>query len=444
MKKSSILVLTSLSLVFNSCTPDVDIPQADSGNADYTRFIAIGDGYMAGYQDGALWRGAQEKSIPALIFSSLEEVQSTSFNQALMPDNVGLGLNTKFWEATYFTASHLNYKIDCENVSSLSPIKTFHTAGTAAPYLNAFVEPALDDYCIPFAKTADLLSTNLHTTNPYYNRVASGLSFASPLQAALNRNPTFFAAWLGMEDIFNYCRNGGYNVPLPSPSQFSNDLDSILEPLTNQGAKGILATIPNFRSFPFYTLIPYNGANLDAEDADSLTNLYISFGMPHISFQEGDNGFVIEDPAAPSGYRQMVNGEYITLIVPTDSMKCFYYGILVNTIHDRYSLDSAEVSQIDLVINQYNTIIQQKANQYNLALVDMHSYFQTINAGILWNGVTFNAEFVSGGFFSLDGYTATQKGAALMANQFIIAMNNYFGSSLHTITCPDCNGVLFP
>ena len=74
----------------------------------------------------------------------------------------------------------------------------------------------------------------------------------------------------------------------------------------------------------------------------------------------------------------------------------------------------------------------------------MDAYFTTINSGIKWNGVDFNAEFVSGGFFSLDGFTPTQKGAALIANQFIIAMNDFFGSTLHTTNCQECDGVLFP
>lgn len=444
MKKRTLYLGIITLFSFSSCTPDFDIPKAESGSANYTRFIALGDGYMAGYQDGALWRGAQEKSIPALIYTSLKEVESVSFNQALMPDHSGLGVNTKFWEDPYFSASQLNYKVDCKGVSSLAPIKVFHTSGTAAPYLSPVSASSWDDITIPFVTTAQFLDNNLHNTNVYYNRVATSLGFISPLQAALNRNPTFFAAWLGMEDVFNYCRNGGYLVSLPTPSQFAARLDSILAPLSALGAKGIIANIPDFRSFPFYTLIPYNGANLDAENADSLTNLYISFGMSHISFQEGDNAFVIEDPAAPTGYRQLINNEYITLSVPTDSMKCFYYGILVNTIHDRYSLDSSEVSLIDYTIAQYNMIIHQKATQYQLALVDMNAFYQRVNSGMLWNGVSFNASFVSGGFFSLDGYTPTQKGAALLANEFIKSMNAYFGSTLKTVVCTDCNGVLFP
>jgi lysophospholipase L1-like esterase len=63
---------------------------------------------------------------------------------------------------------------------------------------------------------------------------------------------------------------------------------------------------------------------------------------------------------------------------------------------------------------------------------------------VKWNGVDFNAEFVSGGFFSLDGFHPTQKGNALIANEFIKAINIHYDATLPTVPCIDCNGVLFP
>jgi len=140
----------------------------------------------------------------------------------------------------------------------------------------------------------------------------------------------------------------------------------------------------------------------------------------------------------------MHEGEYITLSVPLDSMKCFRYGLMINTVNDRYTLDSSEVYLLDQTINAYNAVITQKAAQYNLALVDMHSYFNSVVSGIIWDGVDLNAVFVSGGFYSLDGYHPNQKGYALIANEFIKAINNKYNSVIPTINCIECNGVLFP
>lgn len=439
-----LVLITLLGIFLYSCTPKVELPEITSGRANFTNYVVIGDGYMAGYQDGALFHDGQMRSIGALIFQSLQQAGTVSYNQALMSDNVGLGISSKPWDATYITSSTLNYKIDCEGISSLGPIKILHTITTAQPYLDPVSALSLDDYSVPFATTSDLSSGTLFMSNVYWARVAANFSNVSPKQAAVNRGASFFSAWLGMEDIYNYARNGGYGKTIPSVSTFANNLDNILGPLTTNGAKGVLATIPDFRSFPYYTLIKWNAANLNAEDADTMTQIYASGGLGHISFVEGNNGFVIDDPDAPSGYRQLLDGEYITVSVPTDSMKCEYYGILFNTIHNRYVLDSAEVELLDNMIYQYNETIKAKALQYDLAVVDLNAYFKTVNDGVTWNGVKFTAEFVKGGFFGLDGQYPTQKGAALIANQFILAINNFYGSTLPTITCQECNGIIFP
>ena len=92
----------------------------------------------------------------------------------------------------------------------------------------------------------------------------------------------------------------------------------------------------------------------------------------------------------------------------------------------------------------YNAVIAQKAAQYNLALVDMHGYFNSVVSGIKWNGIDFNAQFISGGFFSLDGYHPNQKGYALIANEFIKAINSKYNSFIPEVYCSECDGIIFP
>jgi hypothetical protein len=247
-----------------------------------------------------------------------------------------------------------------------------------------------------------------------------------------------------MDDIFNYAASGGTTSNLLSPSNFSYNLDVLLSQLTANGAKGIIATIPDFRVFPYYTLIPYDNAVLTRNQADSLNLLYDSTFFTQVHFREGRNGFVINDATLPEGARQLKQGEYITLSVPIDSMKCQKYGLIVNTINNRYALDSTEVFKIDFTTNAYNQIIRQKAAQYNFALADMHDYFYKVKNGIKWNGVDYNMTFVSGGFLSLDGYHPNQKGYALMANEFINAINKKYNAAIPTVNCQDCDGVIFP
>lgn len=439
-----ILILSAIFFI-NSCTPEFDHIEVSSGSADFSKSIAIGDGYLSGYQDGGLGKDGQQRSIAAIIFRSLTQAGSNQFNQALMPDNIGLGISSKPWEYVYVSRTQMGDRIDCKGVVSLGPVKIIpDSLYNSASYLSPISVSNLNDFSFPLASTSSLLSTSFHSQNVFYNRVSSQFGNSSVLNAALSIQPTFFVSWLGMEDIYDFAKKGCKYGSLISPAAFSARLDSILGPLTANGAKGVLATIPNIDIFPFFTTIPWNSANLTQQKADSATMQYDLAGMTHIVFHEGSNGFVIEDAAAPFGYRQLIEGEHMTLQVPLDSMKCKFYGIFASVINDRYVLDTAELTYLRAIINDYNVVITQKAAQYNLALADMYSYFNKLETGVFSNGVLFTNEFVSGSFFSLDGYSPTQKGAALIANQFILAINTKYQSTLPTIYCDDCNGVIFP
>lgn len=431
-----------------SCTPKLDIPKPNAGEADFSKTIAIGGDYMAGYQDGALFLKGQKLSISALLAEQFKLAGGAAFNQALMPDNNGLGMNSKGWESPFLSPFHLGYKTDCKGVSSLFPLNTSISISAATPYLTGIAGNSVQNLAVPFATINDYFvpafgnSFSSGNKNPYYNRFASNPGASTIYADAKAQNATFITAWLGMEDIYNFASNGGTGSVIPSVASFSAHLDTLLGGLTSNGAKGVIANIPDFRSFPFYTLVSWDNAVLVQSQVDSLNDLYSNSGLTNIHFVVGRNGFVIGDINTP--YRQLHAGEYITLSVPIDSMKCEKYGLMFKTIEDRYVLDSIEVSNIDQSITSYNAVIAQKAAQYHLALVDMNSYFNSVVTGIKWNGADFNAKFVSGGFFSLDGYHPNQKGYALIANEFIKAINNTYKATISTVNCVECDGVLFP
>lgn len=450
MKRIVTLSLITFCLFIFSCTPDLEMPDPDAGEASFSKSIAIGGNYLAGYQDGALYEKGQRLSIPALLAGQFKLVGGPIFNQALMPDNYGLGLNSKIWESWFITPSHLGDKTNCLGITSLSPLKNTIAVSAATPYLTGIAGNSIQNLAIPYANITDYLnpafgiSANPGNLNPYYARIASDPGVSTLYEDALQQNASFITAWLGMEDIYNYAARGGTGAAIPSAASFGNYLDTILGGLTANGAKGVIANIPDFRSYPYYTLIAWNNADLTQAKADSLNDIYTPAGLGHIYFVPGKNGFVIDDLAAPGAVRQLHAGEYITLSVPVDSMKCYKYGLLLTTINDRYALDSSEVYEIDLAISSYNSVIAQKAVQYNLALVNMNSYLNSVVSGIKWNGVDFNAEFVSGGFFSLDGYHPNQKGYALVANEFIKAINSKYKSTIPEVYCTECDGVKFP
>lgn len=440
------LVLTLL-INISSCTPEIDVPGPHPGNAVFTKTVAIGGNYMAGYQDGALFLKGQKFSIPALITKQFELVDGEHFNQSLMPDDKGLGLtNTGFT-----TAAHLGYKTDCKGISILTPIQDSISIADAAPYLSGIAGNGVQNFAVPFATIPNYFdpafgkSFSSGNKNPYYNRIASNPGVSNIYEDAKAQNATFIIAWLGMEDIYNYAGNGGKGSLIPSSANFSTSLDILLGGITANGAKGVIANIPDFRTLPYYSLIKWNSLETTQAQADSLNYFYNTLsGIPQIHFSSGKNGLIINDTNAAGGYRQLHSGEYVTLSFPQDSMKCSNYGLLPSPVDNRYVLDSTEVFVIDQAINSYNLVIMQKAEQYRLAFVDMYSYFNSVNTGIKWNGASLNTEFITGGFFSLDGYHPNQRGYALIANEYIKAINTKYSSVIPTVNCVECDGILFP
>ena len=74
-------------------------------------------------------------------------------------------------------------------------------------------------------------------------------------------------------------------------------------------------------------------------------------------------------------------------------------------------------------MNEYNSAISQEVSAVGGILIDIHSYFQTLQSGIVINNYKANPGFL-GGLFSLDGVHPTNTGYALVANQFIDALNS--------------------
>ena len=60
-----------VSLTFMACTNDDSTSTGEapvtSGTADFSKYVALGDSFAAGYSDGALFKKGQENSYPNLL-----------------------------------------------------------------------------------------------------------------------------------------------------------------------------------------------------------------------------------------------------------------------------------------------------------------------------------------------------------------------------------------
>ena len=92
----------------------------------------------------------------------------------------------------------------------------------------------------------------------------------------------------------------------------------------------------------------------------------------------------------------------------------------------------------------YNNYITAKAAEKNIALAETDDFYKSLSAGIVFNGIGLNPNFVSGGAYSLDGINLNPRGNALLANEFIKAINAKYKSNIPTVDVTLFRGVIFP
>jgi hypothetical protein len=283
-------------------------------------------------------------------------------------------------------------------------------------------------------------SSNLSATNAFFARMASSLS-ASVLDDAIASNPTFFSVFLGVEDVIDFAKSGGTIENLPSATSFQNAYTNLLQVMTANGSKGVIATIPDVSEMPYFSTIPWNGLTLDAASNTTLNSIYNPLGY---YFTVGSNPFMIVDSTANAfAVRQILPTELLTLSLPLDSVKCNQMGVLF-PIRDEFVLDVQELQSLRNKISEYNTIITTLANQFGLALVDVNLFSSQLKTGFAYNGVSMSAKFVSGGAYSLDGIHFNEKGNALLANEFIKSINLKYKSRIPQVDANTFNSTLFP
>lgn len=422
-------------LLLNACKPKMEDQAFTAGDIDANRFVMIGGAHVAGYMDDALFAYGQENSLANMIAMQLQEVSSGTFNQPLVADgSVGVS-------AAGLAHMELGYKTDCKGVTSLSPVRVA-TSGDATIWSDLLYSSTspFGNFGIPGMKVSEVNAPSYGDVNGYFKRMASSPT-ASVMDDVMSLDPTFFGLFLGMEDVLAYAKSGGKGTTLPTPAEFENAYRLIVEQLIGNGAKGVLATIPDVSKMPYFTTIPYNGLTLDASNNTTLNSIYNPLGF---YFEVGSNPFMVVDSAANDfAVRQMFPGELLLLSLPLDSVKCNQMGVLF-PIRDEFYLDFNEISYLRIRINAYNEIIRSIADEYALALTDVYAYAHTLNDGFTYNGVSMSAKFVSGGAYSLDGIHMNPRGNALLANQFIKSINAKYNARIPQLNAMDFNAILFP
>jgi lysophospholipase L1-like esterase len=220
------------------------------------------------------------------------------------------------------------------------------------------------------------------------------------LQAAIFLKPTMLFLWIGNNDALNAAFAGTPAVMTPV-NTFTQEYQQLITALHSQTkAKLIIANIPDV------TLVPYlTSAALIIGEVSAASGLPPVVVSALLGIQPGD----------------LVNATGLAEVEA--AIAALEQGQKPTPLTDDGFLDAAEIAQVQATVNQYNAVIAQQVTAARDIPVDIHTYLE----GLAQNGITINNYPATtgflGGLFSLDGIHPTNTGYALIANQYIQAIN---------------------
>lgn len=480
-----------------SCEPEFDSPVTDegfynSGTANLSNYVAVGNSLTAGYVSGALYKTGQESSYPNIMAQQFAFAGGGDFTQPLMNDNFGgLLLN-----GAQIAPNRFVLAVDANGNPGpvrLDGTPTTDIANKLSGSFNNMGVPGAKSFHLMTPGYGNLAGVPVGAANPYFARFASTES-ATVIEDAVSQNPTFFSLWIGNNDILSYATSGGVGVDqtgnfdprtygpndITDPNVFASFYSQQVDLLSANGVKGVLANIPEITSIPYFTTVPTKAIPLDAATAAQLNAQFALYNtqvlpglaaasvitpdeaaMRMINFSAGQNFPIMADddltdltqilqgppfslPAQIAGLlgqlRQVNADDLIVLtassILGTTPDPSNPQGVIGVTIplSDQYVLAASEQARVTTAANSYNATIQAMASAKGLAFVDAkRAMYRISNGGIAYDGGILTSQFVTGGGFSLDGVHPTPRGYAYISNLMIHAINTTYDATIPSV-----------
>ena len=453
--------LLMASLVIVSCNSDdevvIDPNSTDgtpltAGTADFSKYVALGDSFAAGFSDNALFQEGQKNSYPNIIATQFALVGGGEFVTPFMADNIG-GFSLggvqipQFGPRLYLAPGNVP-----------TPV-----SGISSTDITAKLTGGFNNYGIPGAKSTqlDLPGYGSSAGNPYFARMASS-PMATVVDDALANSPTFFSLWIGGNDVLGYATSGGVSSnPITPPATFETAYNALIAKLSAGGRKGVVANLPYVNSLPYFTTVPHNPVPLNAATAGQLNSGYTAYNNGLLFAQS--NGLLTADEvarrtisfSASATNRVVIVDEYLTdltgfgipsyrqatsedlIVLPARVFIGSTVGgnpLQINGVSvplaDNWVLSKNEIAEIRVATDAYNETIENAANNNNLAFVNTKVIMDQLSTtGIVANNYTLTSAYVTGGTFSLDGVHPSPRGYALIANEFLKAINTEYGSN---------------
>jgi lysophospholipase L1-like esterase len=358
--------------------------RAQSNFNNWGVYVALGDSLTAGVVSGSLVRTHQERSYPAHLARA---GRAASFEQPLVSEP-GLPPETTL-------------------LSLLpSPLLAPKAALPGAP-VNLLLPRPYNNLGVGGATALDLL-TRITDNGGSHDLVLRGLGTA--LNQALALRPTTITLWIGSNDVLGAAVRGRAvdGVTLTPPAVFRAAYQQIVAALKATGAPILAANLPDVTAIPFVTTVPR---------------------------------FVI-DPA--TGRPLLVGGQPVPLLGPNGPVGEGSYVLLSATpllaqgigipssaggrglpLPDEAVLDANEVALARERVSVNNQAIREICNANAVPVVDFNAFLRELaTTGRSVGGIRLSTAYLTGGVFSYDGVHPSDLGYALIANEWIRAIND--------------------
>ncbi len=455
-------------------TPEA-LPALTAGTADFSNYVALGNSLTIGVTDNGVFIATQENSYPNILAGQFAMAGGGEFKQAMTEDNYG-GLsfagNRIYGPRLVFNGSG---PAGLESVIGPITVGNDLLNSPAGPFNNLGV-PGARSFHMLAPGYGNLANLPLGLANPYACRLTGSTPDATMIELAVAQSPTFISLWIGANDVLSYATSGGSNGALTPTATFNASMDGIAAALSATGAQGVMANIPYVTDIPFFTTVPHNPVPLDAATAAAVNGGYAAYNggiatiaglgaitaeeaaMRTITFAEGPNAVVIEDETLTDlsayglpNYRQATENDLVVLLAssfigtladPNNPASVNGVGVpladnwvltgedITQIITGAPTIVASEISEITGATDSINDKISTIATQLGYAHFDANDMFQQIFSGdITYNSFNPNASLVFGGMISLDGVHPTSRGYALIANEFLKAIDETFGSN---------------
>lgn len=413
-----------------SCSPSLDeFEVRNTSTADFNKYIAIGNSLTAGFADGGLYLSGQQVAFPNLIAAQMQSVGGGAFTSPFFNTNQANG-------SGYLRLDSLvNGRPVTAPVTDNLAIRGINPA-TGLPLYTKYEGAEINNYGVPGMRLDLAFVPQFSGLNSYFERLLTDATVGTTTYFGFTiaRQHTFFSFWLGNNDVLGYAMNGAVGgtptTTLTDAALFSALYNRYIDSLTTNDRKGVIATIPDVTSIPFFTTVT------QPQLAAAVTE-----GTRGTPF-ETDNVLI----QTKTGIRPATSEDLFVLTLPRERLvRDNGFGISPqNPIPDNMVLDRDEIPEVVARVQQYNNVIRQAAERRDLALVDVNAFLNQARTGFIYNGIPFSSSFITGNAFSLDGIHLTPIGNAVIANLFIDEINRKYNATIPRVDVTRYRGVQLP